>query len=65
VTVNAAVRLVTVNAVYVMNVEVTDVNVMEIAGIFRNQVHAASRARTGAGIRDFQIIYFPVFLVLE
>src|SRR5215469_555363 len=62
---DSTVGLVGINAVDVVNVEIADVDVVEVAGILRDQIHAATHSGSCAPVGDFQIVDFPVFLVLE
>ena len=63
--VNAAVDFLFLGAVHVVNGEVLDVDVMQIADVLRDHVHAAADRRIIAPIGDLQVANFPVFLVLE
>src|SRR4030088_1053034 len=60
-----AVDLVVVHAIYVVDGESMQINVVNIAKVFRHQMHAATRSWSFPGIGDLEVADFPILLVLE
>src|SRR5215469_9746345 len=63
--VDAAVDLFLLGAVDVMNSQVLNINVVQFAYIFRDNVHASTNPCSFTGICNLKVTNFPVLLILE
>ena len=63
--VNAAVDLLRVGSVHIVDVEILEIKMMKVSGVLCNQVHSATSPKCRASIHDLKIANLPILLILE
>ena len=62
---DSTVYLVRVSSVDIVDVEILNVEMMQVSGVLRDQVHPAAGSGCRASVRDLEIANLPVLLIPE